>query len=99
MATTKDKCLRDIDIEQIVDKHIDENDADFWMYVLKQAVRSEIISYWNSEIAKSRHHSEGKGWIYVGNSTAITRSHNIKAVDRQVQQVLNKLLEQKGVKL
>lgn len=97
MATTKDKCLRDIDIEQIVNKYIDERSVDYWMYVQKQAIRSEIISYWNDEIEKSRHHSEGKGWIYEGNSTGITRNHNVHAVDRQVQRVLKRLLEQKGV--
>ncbi len=99
MAAKKDKYLRDIDVEQIVDKIIEEKSVDSWMYAMKQAVRQEIIGYWNSEIANSRHHSEGKGWIYVGNSTGITRNHNVKAVERQVQQVLNKLKEQKGVAL
>lgn len=99
MAAKKDKCLRDIDVEQIVDKIIEQKSVDSWMYLMKQAIMGEIIDYWNSEIANSRHRSEGKGWIYVGNSTAITRNHNIKAVERQVQQVLNKLKEQKGVAL
>jgi len=99
MATTKDKCLHINDIEQMVDKDIESVSIDDWMYVMKQAIRNEVQGYWYENMKKSRHRNEGRGVVYQGDAHGITRNPDTKAVDRQVQQVLNKLLEQKGVKL
>lgn len=99
MATKKDKCLHIDDIERMVDKDIEAKSADSWVYVMKQAIMAEVLSYWYENMKKSIHRNEGRGYVYQGDAFGITQSPNLKAVERQVQQVLDKLKEQKGVSL
>ena len=99
MATKKDRCLHIDDIVKQVDKLIEETSIEEWMYVLRQSINSTIHSYWYEEMAKSYHRSEGKGWIYVGDASGITRNPNPSIICKQVNRVLKMLAEKKGVKL
>lgn len=95
----KDRCLHIDVIEQQVNKRIEETSIEDWMYLLKQAVNSQIHAYWYDEMAKSYHRNEGKGWVYVGDALGITRNPDPTAIRKQVERVLNELSEKKGLKL
>lgn len=99
MATKKDRCLHIDDIVQAVNKRIEETTIEYWLYAMKQAISAEIYAYWYSEMEKSYHRNEGKGYVYVGDAHAITRNPNPTAIEKQVKQVLAKLKEQRNVEL
>ena len=87
------------DIEQIVNKRIEETSVDSWMYVLKDAIRGEIYSYWYNEMGKSKHMNAGYGYVYVGDAHGITRNPDVSSVNRQAEEVMKLLFEKKGIKL
>lgn len=87
------------DIEQIVNNRIETTSVDYWMYVLKSAISSEIYSYWYEEMGKSKHMNAGKGYVYVGDAFGITNNPDTSSINRQVEQVLKYLMEKKGIKL
>lgn len=87
------------DIEQIVNKRIKETSVDSWMYVLKDAIRSEIYSYWFNEMVKSKHMNAGYGYVYVGDAHGITRNPDISSINKQTEEVTKLLFEKKGIKL
>lgn len=99
MTKKQDKCLHLTTIEQIVSNRIEEIDVENWMYVLKQAIRGTIYSYWYEEMQKSEHRSSGKGWVYVGDAFGITRNPKANAVDKQTERVLKMLHEKKVLSL
>ena len=99
MSKKQDKCMHINDIKQAVDNRIDTTSVDSWMYVLKDAIRSEIYSYWYNEMGKSKHMNAGYGYVYVGDAHGITRSPDISSIDCQVERVLELLFEKKGIKL
>lgn len=99
MKKKQDKCMHINDIEQIVNKRIEETSVDSWMYVLKNAIRSEIYYYWYNEMGKSKHMNAGYGYVYVGDAHGITKNPDISSISRQAEEVMKLLFEKKGIKL
>ena len=95
----KDKCLHIDEIEKIVDGMIAETKLDDWVYVMKHALTSQIYSYWYDAMKKSKHYSEGVGYVYIGDAHGITDSPDYDIVMKQAEQVLNELMEKKGIRL
>jgi hypothetical protein len=99
MKKKQDKCMHINDIEQIVNKRIEETSVDSWMYVLKDAIRGEIYSYWHNEMGKSKHMNYGYGYVYVGDPHGITCYPDASSINRQTEEVIKLLFEKKGIKL
>lgn len=87
------------DIEQIVNKRIEETSVKSWMFVLREAIRRQIYYYWYNEMGKSKHMNAGYGYVYVGDAHGITRNPDVWSIDRQAEEVMKLLFEKKGIKL